>query len=245
MILPANPGFTPPGQRADLVDFVVARVLVCCACSTSWCRAGVKTIRAQGDNGRNPGDPDLSHGTVLYPRELLSAHLRAALPRHDQSMHPRRRAVRRVPDPAGLETGVPAVPFATGCSARIAEWDMPHLGLFHLVTHGERVFHILEQWTAKSGLVQAQVELDEPSPPLPLPAEFDSLALMLDKIIAKVGAERFPAPKQLDEAAWVAYRLAEVLPMETDIKQRLLEARDPLAALSEVRVFLASRQVVL
>jgi Lon protease-like protein len=137
------------------------------------------------------------------------------------------------------------VPYAIGCTARIAEWDMPHLGLFHLATRGEQVFRILEQWTAKSGLVQAQIELDEPVPPLPLPAEFNSLALMLEKIIAKVGAERFPTPKQLDEAAWVAYRLAEVLPMEADIKQRLLEARDPLAALSEVKGFLEARQVAL
>jgi Lon protease-like protein len=185
-------------------------------------------------------------GTVLYPGGLLPLRI------FEQRYLDMTKVCIRDDAPfgvclirEGLETGMPAVPFATGCSARIAQWDMPHLGLFHLVTHGERVFRILEQWTAKGGLVQAQVELDEPSPPLPLPAEFDSLALMLEKIIAKVGAERFPAPKQLDEAAWVAYRLAEVLPMETDIKQRLLEARDPLAALSEVKVFLESRQVVL
>jgi uncharacterized protein len=145
----------------------------------------------------------------------------------------------------GLETGVPAVPFATGCSARIAEWDMPHLGLFHLVTHGEQVFRILEQWTAKSGLVQAQVELEDRSPLLPLPVEFDGLARMLERIIAKIGADRFPSPLRLDDAAWVAYRLAEVLPLEMDTKQGLLEARDPVAALSEVKLFLKSRQVPL
>jgi hypothetical protein len=46
-------------------------------------------------------------------------------------------------------------------------------------------------------------------------------------------------------AGWVGYRLAEVLPLEVEIKQRLLEARDPVAALSEVKVFLQARQVVL
>lgn len=145
----------------------------------------------------------------------------------------------------GMEVGPVAVPYAVGCTARIAQWDMPHLGLFHLVTHGESVFRILEQWTAKSGLVQAQVELDDPAPPLPLPEEYKDLGTLLQKIIAKVGAERFPSPARLDLAGWVGYRLAEVLPLEVETKQRLLEARDPIAALSEVKVFLQSRQVVL
>ena len=145
----------------------------------------------------------------------------------------------------GMEVGPVAVPYAVGCTARIAQWDMPHLGLFHLVTHGESVFRILEQWTAKSGLVQAQVELDDPAPPFPLPEEYKDLGTLLQKIIAKVGAERFPSPARLDLAGWVGYRLAEVLPLEVETKQRLLEARDPIAALSEVKVFLQSRQVVL
>jgi Lon protease-like protein len=185
-------------------------------------------------------------GTVLYPGGLLPLRI------FEQRYLDMTKVCIRDSAPfgvclirEGVEAGVPAVPYAIGCTARIAKWDMPHLGLFHLVTRGEQIFRILEQWTAKSGLVQAQIELDEPSPPLPLPAEFDALAAMLEKIIAKVGSERFPAPMQLDEAAWVAYRLAEVLPMETHIKQRLLEARDPVAVLSEVKVFLESRQVLL
>ncbi len=145
----------------------------------------------------------------------------------------------------GMEVGTVAVPYTVGCTARIAHWDMPHLGLFHLVTRGESVFRILEQWTAKSGLVQAQVELDDPPPPLPLPEEYEDLGTLLGKIIAKVGAERFPSPARLDLAGWVGYRLAEVLPLEVETKQRLLEARDPIAALSEVKVFLQSRQVAL
>jgi uncharacterized protein len=145
----------------------------------------------------------------------------------------------------GMEVGAAAVPYPVGCTARIAQWDMPHLGLFHLVTHGETVFRILEQWTAKSGLVQAQVELDDPAPALPLPEQYQELGTLLQKIIAKVGAERFPSPARLDLAGWVGYRLAEVLPLEVETKQRLLEARDPIAALSEVKVFLQSRQVVL
>ena len=184
-------------------------------------------------------------GTVLYPGGLLPLRI------FEQRYLDMTKSCIRDNAPfgvclirEGMEVGTAAVPHAVGCTARIGQWDMPHLGLFHLVTQGESVFRILEQWTAKSGLVQAQVELDDPPTPLPLPEEYEELGTLLEKIIAKVGAARFPAPARLDLAGWVGYRLAEVLPLELDIKQRLLEARDPIAALSEVKVFLQSRQVV-
>ena len=49
---------------------------------------------------------------------------------------------------------------------------------------------------------------------------------VLKAIIDKVGAEHFPAPVRLDDAAWVGYRLAEVLPLELAEKQELLEISD-------------------
>ena len=186
-------------------------------------------------------------GTVLYPEGLLPLRI------FEQRYLDMTKVCIRDDAPfgvclirEGVEVGAAAaVPHAVGCTARIAEWDMPHLGLFHLVTRGESVFRILEQWSSKSGLVQAQVEFVDPRPPLPLPPEHEVLAELLAKVMAKVGAERFPAPARMDEAAWVGYRLAEVLPLEADLKQRLLEARDPLAALGELKIFLESRQVAL
>jgi uncharacterized protein len=185
-------------------------------------------------------------GTVLYPEGLLPLRI------FEQRYLDMTKFCIRDDAPFGVclvregsEAGAPATPYATGCTARIAQWDMPHLGLFHLVTQGESVFRILEQWTGKNGLVRAQVELDDPPQPLALPLEHEIMAALLTRIMAKVGAEHFPSPVRMDQAAWVGYRLAEVLPLETDTKQRLLEARDPLAALAELKVFLESRQVVL
>ena len=77
----------------------------------------------------------------------------------------------------------------------------------------------------------------------PLPEAFASLAQLLETIIDKVGDERFPAPPRLNDAAWVAYRLAESLPLEASLRQELLEVRDPLAALSEVKAYLQSKSV--
>ncbi len=143
----------------------------------------------------------------------------------------------------GQEVGDPAMPHAVGCTARIVRWDMPHLGLFHLVTEGVNVFRIQEQWSNRSGLVYAHVELEQAAAPMALPAAYASLGQLLETIISKVGAERFPAPVRLDDAAWVAYRLAESLPLDASLRQQMLELRDPQAALEQVKLFLQSNSV--
>jgi uncharacterized protein len=144
----------------------------------------------------------------------------------------------------GVEVGTPALPYAIGCTAKIAEWDMPHLGLFQLDCRGEQAFRILEHWTLKSGLLQAHVQLLNLPAPVTLPGEYQSLKELLERIIDKFGTERFPAPVQLDDGDWVACRLADVLPLEMEFKQALLEANGPLERLGMLSEFLRTRSVV-
>jgi hypothetical protein len=66
---------------------------------------------------------------------------------------------------------------------------------------------------------------------------------MLASIIDKIGPQRFPAPLRLDDAAWVAYRLAETLPLEVEARQRMLEMSDPIGALEALRAFLQSKAI--
>ena len=121
----------------------------------------------------------------------------------------------------GHEVGTPAVPCSVGCLATIAEWEMPQLGMFHLVARGGDRFRILQTRTAPSGLVAADVE---PLPTVSGPAPVDTACRnVLESVIARIGADRFPAPIDLDNSDWVAYRLAEVLPLELPEKQALLE----------------------
>ena len=46
---------------------------------------------------------------------------------------------------------------------------------------------------------------------------------VLASLVERIGAERFPSPLQLDDPAWVGYRLAEALPLSMDARQQLLE----------------------
>ncbi|MGZ8268704.1 MAG: LON peptidase substrate-binding domain-containing protein, partial [Burkholderiales bacterium] len=62
---------------------------------------------------------------------------------------------------------------------------------------------------------------------------------VLSLIIQRLGESNFPAPVRLDDASWVGFRLAEVLPLETRVKQQLLEmdgAQERLARIREILV---------
>ena len=133
----------------------------------------------------------------------------------------------------GREVGAAAVPEPVGCLATIEQWDMPQLGVFQLVTRGSGRFRIRDLQVAPNHLISALVD---PIAPDSAADEVDPLCReVLAAIIEKVGAERFPAPARLDDAAWVGYRLAEILPLDARVKQELLEITDAGRRLARLR----------
>ena len=139
----------------------------------------------------------------------------------------------------GREVGTAAVPEPVGCLAVIEQWDMPQLGVFHLVARGAGRFRIREMRVAPNHLISATVE---PIPPDDAAGEVDPLCReVLQAIIDKVGADRFPAPAQLDDAAWVGYRLSEVLPLDARVKQELLELTEAARRLERLRGLLVQQ----
>ena len=135
----------------------------------------------------------------------------------------------------GGEVGAPAVAAPLGCTARITEWDVPAAGLFNLVTRGERVFRILDQYVQPDGLIRAQVVVEEEREPRSLPPSHRMLSTMVGEIIDKIGRQHFEQPARLEDAQWVAYRLAEILPLSRDQKLQMLQERDPWALLEQVQ----------
>ncbi len=133
---------------------------------------------------------------------------------------------------AGPQPAKAAPTFAAiGTLARITSWDMPQLGILHLRTEGSTRFHVQQHTIAEDGLVVGQVTALAPEPSVALPEAFKRLASLLELLINRVGKENFPAELALDDASWVGYRLAEVLPLPLSIKQSMLEIND-----SEVRL---------
>ena len=139
---------------------------------------------------------------------------------------------------AGYEAGKPAIPHEVGCTARIADWRETAPDRFALLAQGESVFRIVERRAAADGLIVGRVELREPPDPTSLPERHAPLRAMLGRAIDHFGADALPQPHRLDDAAWVGNRLAEMLPMTPERRQRLLEQADPLAVLDEIAALL-------
>ena len=125
----------------------------------------------------------------------------------------------------GAEVGKPAMPEAVGCTAVIAEWDMPHLGVFHLKAKGEHRFRIRNQATQPDGLIRAEIELLDEVSGNANDVAMDLCRRVLEQIVSRLGSEYFFAPFAYDDPSWVSYRLAEVLPLALEDKQALLETR--------------------
>lgn len=138
----------------------------------------------------------------------------------------------------GSEVGAPAVPEKIGCLAKILEWDMQQQGILNIKTRGGQRFRILEQRTGAQGLTTAEVELIPPEASAAVPAEFASCARLLEMVVADQGKPIFAEPHAFDDASWVGYRLAEILPVPLIAKQKLLELTDSLARLSILQRFL-------
>jgi Lon protease-like protein len=136
----------------------------------------------------------------------------------------------------GREIGTPAVPEAVGCLASIIEWDMPQLGMFELKTEGTQRFRILHSEVARNGLITATIETLLPEEPATPSSAL--CAEVLKAIIDQVGSVHFPAPHHFDDASWIGYRLAEILPIDRDTRQRMLLLSDPAERLSQLEQLL-------
>src|SRR5437879_3259043 len=141
----------------------------------------------------------------------------------------------------GAEVGAPAVPEGVGCLAKIQECDMQQQGILNLKTRGSQRFRILERETSTQGLISAGVELIEPDASLAVPEQFSACARLLQMVVADQGKAVFAEPHAFEDAAWVGYRLTEILPVPLAAKQKLLELTDSLSRLCILHRFLDSR----
>ena len=135
----------------------------------------------------------------------------------------------------GLEAGVPAVPAAVGTEARIEDFGSTDDGLLMLRVRGMRRFHVRGTQTRSNGLIVADVAWCDPDPDDELRPEHALLGAVLQQVIEQAGGEfsKVP-PARFDDAAWVGWRLAELLPLSNPQRQMLLHEDDPHARLDRL-----------
>jgi Lon protease-like protein len=141
----------------------------------------------------------------------------------------------------GKEVGEAADPHAVGTTAAIRDWDRGEDGLLTIVAEGVARFRILEREVRPDRLSVARVEILPEPQEEPVPFALRSLALGLERILGDLG-ERYPGPYRLDDSAWVADRLAEILPFPLGVRQDLLEMDDPAQRLEHISDWIAAHQ---
>jgi Lon protease-like protein len=144
----------------------------------------------------------------------------------------------------GQEVGAPAVPEKVGCIARIAECDMEELGILKVKAEGLERFRIVSSEVNRQGLIIGEVEKYEPETDANDAAGLPECAEFLRKVIAGIGAERFAEPFLFEDATWVSFRLAEILPLRNDVKQKLLELTDATLRLAILHRFLRQQKLI-
>jgi hypothetical protein len=144
----------------------------------------------------------------------------------------------------GEEVGTPAVPHEIGCLASIAECDMEELGILKIVARGVERFRLASTRTNASGLVVGEIEpLGNEAPTLDAPG-LPECAEFLRKVIAGIGEQRFAAPLRFEDASWVSFRLAEILPLRMDVKQKMLEVTDATLRIGVLHRFLRQQKLL-
>ncbi len=139
----------------------------------------------------------------------------------------------------GTEAG-PAKTFDVGTLARITDWYQGSDGLLGITATGLGRFRKESETRKNDGLLVGEIT-PLPEPPLcPLPEEYRPLADILAGVIDDLGKLYEGLEKNYDDAGWVSYRFAEILPITPAQKQACLETDDPIERIESMRAVLDS-----
>ena len=126
-----------------------------------------------------------------------------------------------------------------GTYAEITDFDQLPNGLLGIVGTGKRQFKVLAVREREDHLLLADVEFLPEEPEARLPDEYRPLSELLSKLLDHPVARRMYTQVivDLNDARSVSWRLAELLPVEAEVKQNLLvmtNAQERLAELTRI-----------
>ena len=135
----------------------------------------------------------------------------------------------------GEEAVAPVIPAAIGTVARITDWYTLEDGLLGVSAVGTNRFSTEMTRKQDDGLFIGQVHLLAEPKACQVPESHSVLSIMLSRFMEKIG-HQYPeyTPGHLLDAAWVGYRLSELLPLPAIEKQFLLELPDPQERLQKL-----------
>jgi Lon protease-like protein len=195
--------------------------------------------------GRRESVPIFPLQTVLFPGSMLPLRI------FEARYMDMAKGCLKTGDPFGVcliregaEVGAPAVPETVGCLARIADCDMEELGILKVRAEGLERFRLRDTRVEKQGLIVGDIERLPAEAKAPGAPGLADCALFLQKVFAAIGNERFAGEPAYEDATWVGFRLAEVLPLRNDVRQKLLELTDAELRLGVLHPFLKKQRLI-
>lgn len=135
---------------------------------------------------------------------------------------------------SGSESG-PATTYDVGTLARIIDWYQGSDGVLGVTAIGEQRFRLKSVERQDDGLNIGDIELIGDPERLSLPEQYRPLANILAGVLDDLGRLYESLERDYDDADWVGYRFAEILPITPEQKQSCLEIDDPVKRLEIVR----------
>ena len=139
----------------------------------------------------------------------------------------------------GSEAG-PATTYDVGTLARIVDWYQGSDGLLGVTAIGGQRFRLISSHSEDDGLNIGEIELLDPESSLSLPEEYKPLANILSGVLDDLGRLYESLDRNYEDAGWVGYRFAEILPISPEDKQSCLELDDPMRRLQLMKEVLNS-----
>jgi len=118
----------------------------------------------------------------------------------------------------GEETESEVEIFTTGTSAAITDWQNRDDGLLGITVEGQHRFRVLSTRTQKTGLLIADVEFIEEEPEQEIPDQF----YYMSELLLHVSSHKADI-EQEQNFCNIVYQLIYLLPLDSTLKQQLLE----------------------
>ncbi|MBS0364504.1 MAG: LON peptidase substrate-binding domain-containing protein [Proteobacteria bacterium] len=136
---------------------------------------------------------------------------------------------------SGTEAGAVEALAPLGTTARIVDFDALPGGLLGIRCRGGRRFHLLGRHSQPDGLYVGDVEYLPVGLHQPLPQQYAWLTEQLQPVLAKLAAVYGEVRAgDFSDAAWVANRWTELLPLDNGARLALLGIADPLQRLERI-----------
>jgi len=135
----------------------------------------------------------------------------------------------------GKEVGAAADFHEVGTLAKIADFNMQRDGILGVVVHGETRFRVLDYDIAKNQLITAEVEYFDNEPKLIVPEEFNDLLEVAETFVPDNAQNNKQLLDLGDDASYLGFHLAELLPLRPTQKQYFLQLNEPLLRLERIK----------